>query len=232
MLSFRLIEKIKGLFLGSLFTVPVLLSSGLFLYQVLTLPIFTSMLKRVDVQDVMTFNGRAFIWQNVLNWMTDDQRGIFWGNGFKGHYFLDLISDVAKLWNSDVRDYHHMHLHSSSFEILVCQGIVGFAIFMILFHRVYTYYKAKYKHGNEEGVFFAVTVFLLFILQVDIFVYLESSGSVIFSLLMANALIQHKPKAIGRQKELVRRLSSLPGSLPLSTLNGNDTTKSRQAPIR
>jgi hypothetical protein len=226
LLSLRLIEKIRGLFLSSLFTVPILLSSGLFLYQILTLPIFTSMLKRVDIQDVMTFNGRAFIWQNVMNWLTDDQRGIFWGNGFKGHYFLDLISDVAKLWNSDVKDYHHMHLHSSSFEILVCQGIVGFAIFMILFHRTYTYYKSKYQNGDEAGVFFAVTVFLLFILQVDTFVYLESSGSVIFSLLMANALIQHKPKAVSRQKKIRDEIIPLPGRPLLTTVNGYDTIKS------
>jgi len=181
LLSFRVIEKIKGLFVASFFTVPILLSSGLILYQILTLPVFITMLKRVDVQDIMS-------------WITEDQRGIFWGNGFKGHYFLDLISDVAKLWNSDVKDYHHMHLHSSAFEILVCQGIFGYVIFLILFHRVYTYYKKKYLTGDSEGVFFAVAVFLLFILQVDMFVYLESSGQVIFSLLMASVLVNREPK--------------------------------------
>ncbi len=200
LLSFRVIEKVRGLFVGSLFTVPILLSSGLFLYQVLTLPVFVTMLKRVDLQDVMTFNGRSFIWQNVMTWITDDQRGIFWGNGFKGHYFLDLISDVAKLWNSDVKNYHHMHLHSSSFEILVCQGIFGYAIFLILFHRVYTYYKTKYQTGDPQGVFFAVAVFMLFILQVDMFVYLESSGQVIFSLLLATVLVNHQPKPALQQQ--------------------------------
>jgi O-antigen ligase len=136
-----------------------------------------------------------------MNWLTDDQRGIFLGNGYKGHYFLDLISDVAKLWNSDVRDYHHMHLHSSSFEILVCQGIVGFVIFMILFYRMYAYYKKKYRSGDEQGIFFAVGVFLLFILQVDTFVYLESLGSVIFSLLLSNALITHQPREINNKDQ-------------------------------
>jgi len=135
LLSMGLIEKTKGLFASSMFTVPILLSSGLLLYEILTLPIFVTLLKRVDIQDVMTFNGRSFIWSNVMTWLTDDQRGIFWGNGYKGHYFLDLISDVAKLWNADVKDYHHMHLHSSTFEILVCQGIFGYAIFMLLFCR-------------------------------------------------------------------------------------------------
>jgi len=210
LLSFKVIEKTKGLFVGSLFTVPILLNSGLILYQILSLPFFVSILKRVDVEDVTTFNGRAFIWRNAMNWLTDDQRGIVLGNGYKGHYFLDLISDVAKLWNSDVRDYHHMHLHSSSFEILVCQGIVGFVIFMILFYQLFTYYKRKYRDGEEQGIFFAVGVFLLFIMQVDTFVYLESTGTVIFSLLLSNALITHPPKA--NNKRETQPAVSHPGS--------------------
>src|SRR5258708_1225524 len=214
LLSFRVIEKIRGLFVGSLFTIPILLSSGFFLYEILTLPFFSSMLQRVDVHDVVTFNGRAFIWQNVINWLTDDQRGIFWGNVYKGHYFLDLISDVAKLWNSDAKDYHHLHLHSSSFEILVCQGVFGFVIFMILCLRIYNYYKNKYEHGEPMGVFFAVMVFLLFILQVDAYVYLESSGSVIFSLLLASVLVNHKPKPILPQETLNHELNhSISGHL-------------------
>ena len=200
-LAFKVIEKAKGLFVGSLFTVPILLNSGLILYQILSLPFFISILKRVDVEDVTTFNGRAFIWRNAMNWLTDDQRGLFMGNGYKGHYFLDLISDVAKLWNSNVKDYHHMHLHSSSFEILVCQGIVGFVIFMILFYQLHTYYKKKYRDGEEQGVFFAVGVFLLFVMQVDLFVYLESSGTVIFFLLLSHALITHQPKSIDTNGE-------------------------------
>jgi hypothetical protein len=200
LLSFRVIEKVRGLFVGSQFTVPILLSSGFVLYEVLTLPVFVTLLKRVDIQDVMTFNGRSFIWQNVMTWIVEDQRGIFWGNGFKGHYFLDLISDVAKLWNADIKEYHHLHLHSSSFEILVCQGIFGYGVFMVLFHRVYTYYKMKYRTGDPQGVFFAVAVFLLFILQVDLFVYLESSGQVIFSLLLATVLVNHRPKPTLQQE--------------------------------
>jgi hypothetical protein len=194
LLGFKVIEKTKGLFIGSLFTIPILLSSGLILYQVLSLPVFVSLLQRVDIADVTTFNGRSFIWTNALNWLTDDQRGIVWGNGYKGHYFLDMISDVAKLWNSDVKDYHHMHLHSSSLEILVCQGLVGFFIFMVLFYGMYSYYKRKYQKGDPQGIFFAVTVFMLFIMEVDTFVYLESSGSLVFALLLANTLIKHPPE--------------------------------------
>jgi hypothetical protein len=200
LLSCRVIDKIRGLFAGSLFTVPILLSSGFILYQVLTLPVFVTMLRRVDLQDVITFNGRSFIWNNAMTWLIDDQRGIFWGNGYKGHYFLDLISDVAKLWNSDVKDYHHMHLHSSSFEILVSQGIFGYSIFCILCYRIYVYYKKKYQMGDPQGVFFAVIVFLIFILQVDVFVYLESSGMVFFSLLLATVLINRKENQMTLQE--------------------------------
>jgi len=217
LLSFRVIEKTKGLFTVSQFTIPILLSSGFLLYDILTLPVFVTMLKRVDVQDIMTFNGRSFIWNNALTWLTDDQRGLFWGNGYKGHYFLGLISDVAKLWNADVNEYHHLHLHSSSFEILVCQGIFGYAIFMILMHRAYTHYKMKYKAADSEGVFFGVIVFLLFILQVDLFVYLESSGQVIFSLLLANVLVNPKPKPALQENLPTQRSQSLSEELLMST---------------
>ncbi len=191
LLIFKVIEKTRGLFVGSMFTIPLLLNSSLILYQILSLPVFVSLLKRVDIEDVTTFNGRAFIWRNAMNWLTYDQRGIWFGNGYKGHYFIDLISDVAKLWNSDVKDYHHMHLHSSSLEILVCQGLIGFFIFMVLFYKMYNYYKGQYQSNNPQGIFFSVSVFLLFVMQVDTFIYLESSGSVVFSLLLANALIKH-----------------------------------------
>jgi len=216
LLLFKLIEKLKGLFVSSLFTVPILLNSGLFLYQILTLPVFISMLKRVDIEDVLTFNGRAFIWQNVMNWLIDDRRGLFFGSGYKGHYFLDLISDVARLWNSDAKDYHHMHLHSSSLEVLVCQGLFGLAVFMMLLYLVYSHYRKEYQNGRPQGVFFAVAVFLLFISQVDVFVYLESSGSVILSLLIASVVIENKSKVF-QQNTIPRELNhSLSGGLTVT----------------
>ena len=184
------IIRMKGLYLLSMFTIPILLSSGLLLYRFLQLPGLSSMMQRVDIEDVTTFNGRAFLWQDGMDWLLDDQRGLLLGNGYKGHYFLDLISDVAKLWNE--KDVHHMHLHSTSMEVLVSQGLIFFAIFSIVFYQIYHHFKTKHKKGKEEGAFLPVVIFLLFIMQVDGFVYLDSLGAVIFSLLVARIVTKDK----------------------------------------
>jgi hypothetical protein len=202
LLCLRLLNGLKILFVGSLFTVPILLSSGLALYYILTLPIFASILQRVDLKDVTTFNGRSFIWTNAMDWLLNDQRGIVFGNGNKGHYFLDLISDVARLWNPEFKDFQRMHLHSSSFELLVSQGLVGFVIFMFLFYQLLSFYKKKYQSESEQGVFYAVGIFLLFIWQVDLFVYLESSGFFIFSMLLSNVVMIHSSDKVGQKAKL------------------------------
>jgi hypothetical protein len=189
-LSFFGVIRMKGLFALSMFTIPLLLSSGVLIYKILQLPGLSSVLQRVDVEDVTTFNGRAFLWKDAMDWLLNDQQGLIWGNGYKGHYFLGLISDVAKLWNE--KDVHHMHLHSTSMEILVSQGLVFFTIFAILFYQVYRYYKSKNKSKEEEGAFLPVVVFLLFIMQVDTFLYLDNLGFLIFSLLVAKIVVNKK----------------------------------------
>lgn len=183
---FRLIQ-LKGVYLLSMFTIPILLGSGVLIYKVLQLPGLTSLLQRVDVEDVTTFNGRAFLWRDAMDWLLYDRQGFLLGNGYKGHYFLGLVSDVAKLWNE--KDVHHMHLHSTSMEILVCQGFIFFLIFALLFYHIYRYYKGKHARSEEEGAFLPVVIFLLFLMQVDTFLYLDNLGFVIFSLLVSKVAI-------------------------------------------
>jgi O-antigen ligase len=179
---------VKGLFVGSMFTIPVLLSCGFLIFHILQLPVFSFLVQRVDLQDVVTFNGRAFLWKDAIDWLLYDQRGLFFGNGYKGHYFLDLIPDVVLLWNAV--DAHHLHLHSTSLEILVSQGVVSFVVFTFLFYQVYRYYKQRYGERNDEGAFFAVVIFLLFLMQVDGFVYLDAMGFIIFSLLISRTSVR------------------------------------------
>jgi hypothetical protein len=187
LIFFRVIRA-KSVYWVSMFTVPILLSSGLLLYSVLQHPLFVSLIQRVDVNDVTTFNGRAFLWRDALDWLLYDQRGLLFGNGYKGHYFLDLIPDVVKLWNAE--DGHHLHLHSTSLETVVCQGVVVLALLCVIFYLTHGYYRKKHKERNEQGAFFPVVVFLLFIMQVDTFVYLDSLGCVIFALVASRAAIR------------------------------------------
>jgi hypothetical protein len=184
---FKVPKKFKGLYILSFFTLPILASSGILIYKILSLPIFASFLQRVDMVDVTTFNGRIFLWRDAFDWLITDQRGLIFGNGYKGHYFLDLISDVAKLWNE--QSTHHMHMHSTVLEVVIGQGLFGLIILMTLFYLTAKYYRKAYQRNTPEGVFFAITIFLLFIMQVDLFVYWDSLGFVIFSLLLAKVVL-------------------------------------------
>jgi hypothetical protein len=47
---------------------------------------------------------------------------------------------------------------------------------------------------NEDGAIFPAVVFLLFIMQVDTFVYMDSMGALIFALLVAKSSLVEKSK--------------------------------------
>lgn len=180
---FLKILRVKGVYLLSMFTIPILLGASVPIYKILQLPVLSSVMQRVDIEDVTTFNGRSFLWQDAMNWLFEDRQGWIWGNGYKGHYFLGLIDNVAKMWNE--KNIYHMHLHSTSLEVLISQGIVFFLLFCIILYGVYQYFRQMSQDERVEGAFMPVIVFLLFILQIDTFLYLDGLGFIIFSFLVA-----------------------------------------------
>jgi hypothetical protein len=182
----------RGTYLASLFFIPILLSSAYLLYQLLLLPGVSDIVQRVDIEDVTTFNGRAFLWKDGLDWLIDSREGLWVGNGYKGHYFLDLITDVAELWNTD--EVFHLHMHSTSLEILICQGLISYGIFCIVWYRIFSFFREKYKDGKMEGAFLGPVLYLLFILQVDTFVYMDGLGFVLFTLLASRVSITEPAK--------------------------------------
>jgi hypothetical protein len=186
------IVAMRGTFLTSLFFIPILLSSAYLLYQLVLLPGMSSIMQRVDVEDVTTFNGRAFLWKDGLDWLAGSREGLILGNGYKGHYFLDMITDVAELWNTD--EVFHLHMHSTSLEILICQGLISYIIFCVLWFRVYSHFRNKYRSGNLEGAFLGPVLYLLYILQVDTFVYMDGLGFVLFALLVSRVAITEREK--------------------------------------
>jgi hypothetical protein len=191
LILFRAI-KMKSVYWISLFTLPILLSSGLLLYEILKVPALASVMQRVDIEDVTTFHGRSYLWEDALNWLFYDQRGLLLGNGYKGHFFLDLIHDVVKLWNAEAG--HYLHLHSTSLEILVSQGVLFFIIYCVIFYRAHVYYRQRNELGGAESAFLPVIVFLLIMMQVDTFLYLDSPGSIILALLVSRASVSYQLK--------------------------------------
>src|SRR5690606_5096565 len=73
--------KSKLMFFVSLFFVPLLLNFALLVYKVMSLPAMEAILMRVSKEDVTTFHGRAQLWQATIDWLMNDQTGIWWGNG-------------------------------------------------------------------------------------------------------------------------------------------------------
>jgi hypothetical protein len=192
LMLFNVRKMFKGVFTFSLFTLPLLLSGGMLIYEILSLPVFQVIMQRVDLLDVMTFHGRSFIWQTGVDWMTIDQRGLIFGNGYKGHYFLDLLGDIAKLF--DIRQLQDLHLHSTTLEIVVNQGLIGLGLFFTVLYKSYRYYRGKYRLGASEGAFFPVVLFVLFVCQVDSFVYLDNLGGLLFAFLAARICLRQQPE--------------------------------------
>ncbi|HEX8060769.1 MAG TPA: O-antigen ligase family protein, partial [Cyclobacteriaceae bacterium] len=183
----------RGTYLASLFFIPILMSSAYVLYQLLLLPGVADIVQRVDIEDVTTFNGRSFLWEDGLKWLTENREGLLLGNGYKGHYFLDLITDVAQMWNTD--EVFHLHMHSTSLEVLICQGLLGYVTFCIVWYRIFSFYRKRYKEGGMEGAFLGPVLYLLFILQVDTFVYMDGLGFVLFTLFAARVSITEPAQA-------------------------------------
>jgi hypothetical protein len=75
---------------------------------------------------------------------------------------------------------------------LVSQGVVSFGIFAFIFYQIYSHSKALHKSKKKHGAFLPVVIFLLFVMQVDTFLYIDGLGFVIFSLLTAEVAIRVK----------------------------------------
>ncbi len=189
MFVFKVSRGFKLIYFIALFTIPLLLNLGMLLYQLLSLPVFTFIMKRVNVSEVTTFNGRAFVWQRAVDWLLYDHSGLIFGNGTNGQYYLHLMPDIAKLWGVAEQS---SHLHSTILTALVDQGLVGYLLLVVSFYHMFNYYRIKYQTGDNEGVYFSVVVFLLIVMQIDSFVSGESLGAVLFSFLIAKVSLNLK----------------------------------------
>jgi O-antigen ligase len=199
----RSMRSARGIYGISLFTMPILVSFSLLVYQVLSLPFFTALLDRVSKEDVTTFNGRTYIWNAVGEWFLDDRRGLLLGNGYHGHYQVGMLDFMRKLWEGST---FNIHLHSTFLEILVSQGVLALVLFYVLMYRCFAHFRELYLEDRLEAPLFAAFVYMLFIYQIDIFCYADNIGSpVLFAMLSAIALrqgvVERRPRSLGALKE-------------------------------
>jgi O-antigen ligase len=183
---FNLARNVRGLFLLSVFMLPILLNVGMLIYKILSLPVFVVLMQRVNLIDVTTFNGRAYLWQRAIDWLLYDQRGLFFGNGTNGHYFLHLVPDIAAKWG--VRE-ENTHLHSTVLMTVVDQGLVGYGLLILVCFQMFRYFRREFSKNTSDGIFYSVVVFMIFVMQVDTFVYAGPLGYLILALLVSRVAV-------------------------------------------
>ena len=176
-------KAVRGVFVISLFTMPIITNFALLIYKILTLPFFAAIVSRVSKKDVTTFNGRTDVWDAASEWFVNDRRGLLFGNGFNGQYHLKILERVAKLWGGTTSAT--LHMHSSFLEILVDQGVVGLLLMYLVYWKGFTYYRQQYLQGTAMAPLYAGFVYLLFAWQIDIFCYAYNTGFLLLFILMA-----------------------------------------------
>lgn len=184
----RAARLMKGMYTISLFTMPLITSFALLIYQIMSLPIFRAVLDRVNKKDVTTFNGRTYIWEAALDWVLDDRRGLLLGNGFNGQYRLRMLEGVAKLWGET--GSYRLHMHSAFLETFVNQGLVGLLLMYAVLWQGFRFYRREYQQNTTLAPLFAAFAYLMFAWQIDIFGYGYYAGFLLLFLLMAPACVK------------------------------------------
>jgi hypothetical protein len=186
----RIIRTTRLLYSISLFTMPLLLSFALLIYEILTLPIFTAVLSRVNKHDVTSFNGRSYLWYGAFEWFMTDRRGLLFGGGYNAQAGLGFMDRIGVLWGVDKPNM--IHMHSSFLQILLAQGVVGLLLMYAVMWQIYSFYRTRYMSGASDASLFAVVVYLLFIWQIDIFCYGMDFGIPIIFILLSSIAVDQR----------------------------------------
>ncbi|MDX9750647.1 MAG: O-antigen ligase family protein [Flavobacteriales bacterium] len=185
----------RVLFPLSFFTLPLVLSFALLIYEVLTLPVFSTVLDRVSKADVTTFNGRSYLWYGAWEWLVDDRRGLLFGLGYNGQYWVGLLDMVAVQWG--VGQPAFIHMHSSSLQVLLAQGLTGLVLMSICLWYAWSRSRRWYMEGHVSAPLFGMVMYLLLIWQLDIFLYGLDFGVLLLSTLLAHLGVDEPPAPAG-----------------------------------
>lgn len=192
---FRLVGRARLMFPLSLFTMSLLTNFALLVYTILTLPFMRAIVSRVNKEDVTTFNNRTTVWDVGWNWLEKDRHGILFGHGYQGQIHLRGWDHIADVFN--VKDVQNVHMHSTFMQTLINQGVVGYGLLLVVVWLTFAYFRKRYHEGALEAPLFALVVYMLFILQIDIICYGNDFGNAL--LLCVFAMVVMDPKHVTRR---------------------------------
>ncbi|MCB0766372.1 MAG: O-antigen ligase family protein [Flavobacteriales bacterium] len=193
---FRMIGKARLMFPLSLFTMSILTNFALLVYTILTLPFMRAIVSRVNKEDVTTFNNRTTVWDVGWNWLEKDRHGIWFGHGYQGQIHLRGWDHIAEVFN--VKDVQNVHMHSTFMQTLINQGVVGYVLLLVVVWYTFTYFRKRFHEGALETPLFALMVYMLFILQIDIICYGNDFGNALLFCLFAMVVMD--PRYITRSQ--------------------------------
>ncbi|HNR54158.1 MAG TPA: O-antigen ligase family protein [Flavobacteriales bacterium] len=192
---FRMIGRARLMFPLSLFTMTILTNFALLVYTILTLPFMRAIVSRVNKEDVTTFNNRTTVWDVGWNWLEKDRHGLWFGHGYQGQIHLKGWDHIAEVFN--VKDVQNVHMHSTFMQTLINQGVVGYTLLLIVVWFTFTYFRKRFHEGTLETPLFALMVYMLFILQIDIICYGNDFGNALLFCLFAMVVMD--PRHITRR---------------------------------
>lgn len=192
---FRMVGRARLMFPLSLFTMSLLTNFALLVYTILTLPFMQAIVSRVNKEDVTTFNNRTTVWDVGWNWLEKDRHGLLLGHGYQGQIHLKGWDHIADVFN--VKDVQNVHMHSTFMQTLINQGVVGYALLLVVVWFTFKYFRDRYRTDALEAPLFALVVYMLFILQIDIVCYGNDFGNAL--LFCVFAMVVMDPKRITRK---------------------------------
>ncbi len=193
---FRIMRTARLIFPISLLTLPLLVNFALLVYYILTLPIFSSIITRLDKDDVTSFNNRTPVWQVGYDWFMDDRRGLIFGLGYQGQAKLPGWDEIGRIFM--VRNSYDVHFHSTFLQTLISQGLVGYLLLVGVYWYVFSFFRKKYISNALEAPIFAGAVYLLFIWQIDIVCYGVDFGNALVMCLLSMVVMD--PRFITRKQ--------------------------------
>lgn len=185
----KLMLRHRLVYWASLFTLPALLSFADLIYQVLQWGPLQQVLQRVSYKDVTGFNGRRDLWERGLHWIYTQGEGFLFGNGYHGYYTIGLINDLEAFW---FRSAVNLHMHSSVLEYALSIGAVGVVALMLVLYKTLGAVRRRIDLAHPDQILLGALVYLLFVFQIDNYVYIINFGSLIVLTIISIAVVDKK----------------------------------------